>query len=83
MVLYLCRMCQCELHAMLCLHIGILIRLHTVELRSTLGLLLSSQLVSLFNHLHHPVYDGVAGFKSRVNAFFIGLSCSLFFYLFF
>ena len=35
--------------------------------------------VSLFNYLADPVFDGVglAGFKSRANAFFIGLSCSI------
>ena len=35
--------------------------------------------VSLWNELPNPVFDGVglAGFKSRTNAFFIGLSCSI------
>ena len=35
--------------------------------------------VSLWNDLANPVFDGVglAGFKSRANVFFIGLSCSI------
>ena len=35
--------------------------------------------VSLWNDLAYNVFDGVglAGFKSRVNGFFIGLSCSI------
>ena len=35
--------------------------------------------VSLSNDLADPVFDGVglAGFKSRANVFFIGLSCSI------
>ena len=35
--------------------------------------------VSLWNDLAEPLFDGVglAGFKSRANAFFIGLSCSI------
>ena len=35
--------------------------------------------VSLWNDLADPVFDGVelAGFKSMVNVFFIGLSCSI------
>ena len=35
--------------------------------------------VSLWNDLADPMFDGVglAGFKSRANAFFIGLSCSI------
>ena len=35
--------------------------------------------VSLWNVLAYPVFDGVglAGFKSRANVFFIGLSCSI------
>ena len=42
MVLYLDRMCQCGLHAVLGSHIGILIRLLVAEPRST-GLLFPSQ----------------------------------------
>ena len=35
--------------------------------------------VSLWNDLANPVFDGVelAGFKSRANVFFIGVSCSI------
>ena len=35
--------------------------------------------VSLWNDLANPIFDGVelVGFKSRANAFFIGLSCSI------
>ena len=45
-VLYLCRMCQSGLHAVLWSHIGILRRLPGAEPRSTAGLLFSSQYLS-------------------------------------
>ena len=44
--LYLCLMCQSGLHAVLCSHIGILLRLPAAEPRSTAGLLFSSQYLS-------------------------------------
>ena len=44
--LYLCLMCQSGLHAVLCSHIGILMRLLAAEPRSTAGLLLPSQYLS-------------------------------------
>ena len=40
---YLCRMCQCRLHAVLWSHIGILMRLLAAEPRSTAGPLSCSQ----------------------------------------
>ena len=47
MVLYLVCMCHCGLHAVLWLHIGILMRRPTTEPRNTAGLLFSSQWPSL------------------------------------
>ena len=43
MVLYLCRMCQCGLHAMLWSYIGILMLLLAAEHRSTIGPLFTSR----------------------------------------
>ena len=67
MVLYLDRLCQRGLHAVLWSHIGILMRLLAAEPRSTAGL---PHHVSLFNDIANPVFDGVglAGFESRANA---------------
>ena len=50
-------------------------RCRTSQYRSAFMLLS----VSLWNDLADPVFDGVglAGFQSRANAFFIGLSCSI------
>ena len=44
---------------------------------------LHSLSLSLWNDLADPVFDGVGleGFKSKVNAFFIGLSCFILFCL--
>ena len=49
------------------------------EPRSTAGHLFPSHAVSLWNDLANTVFDGMgpAGFKSRVNAFFDNLSCSI------
>ena len=65
-VLYLCRMCQCGLHAVLWSHIGMLLLLLAAEPRTTAGL----SFPSLWNDLADPVFDGVglAGFKSRAHA---------------
>ena len=63
-------MCQCGLHAELWLHIGILMhRLAAEPCRKTF-IPLS---VSLWNDVADPVFDGVglAGFKSRANAFLL------------
>ena len=46
MAIYLCLMCQSGLHAVLWSHIGILLRLPAAELRTTTGLLFSSQSLS-------------------------------------
>ena len=69
--LYLCRMCQSGLHAVFRSHIGIVICVPAAEPRSTAGLIHLS--VSLWNDLVDPVFDGVglAGFKSRSNAFLL------------
>ena len=70
MVLYLDHMYQCELHAVLWTHIGIVMRRLAAQPRSTAGLLLPYQ--SLWNDLADPAFDGVgqADFKSRANAFY-------------
>ena len=69
MVLQLFRMCQGGLHAVLRSHIGIFIlsSLRTSQYRVSF-IPLS---VSLWNDLADPVFDyvGLAGFKSRANAF--------------
>ena len=64
MVLYLDRVCQRGLHAVLWSHIGTLMHRLAAEPCSTAGLL------SLWNDLANAVFDGVglAGFKSRANA---------------
>ena len=68
MVLDLCHLCQCGLHAVLWSHIGILMRLFAVEPRSTAGPLFPSLLP--VEPSYCLVFDGVglAGFKSRANA---------------
>ena len=43
MVLYICHMCQCGLHAVLWSYLGVLMRLLAVKPRSTAGLLFPSQ----------------------------------------
>ena len=76
-VLFLDRMCQCGLHAVLWSHRYTYAppRCRTSQYSRTF-IPLS---VSLWNDLANPVFDGVglAGFKSRANVFFIGLSCSI------
>ena len=66
MVLYLDRVCQCGLHAVLWSHIGTLMHRLSAEPCSKAG----PFSVSLWNDLANPVFDGVglAGFKSRANA---------------
>ena len=71
-VLYLDRICQCRLHAVLWLHIGILMmRRLAAEPCSTAGLLLPSHIP-----LERPCcprirWYGLAGFKSRANDFLL------------
>ena len=74
-MLYLYHMCQCGLHAVPWSNIGMLIRRLAAEPQSTAGLWLPSQCPSGYlegNNLADPVFDGVglAGFKSRANAFY-------------
>ena len=77
MVLYLCRMCQCGLHAVLWSHIGILMFLFAAEPRSPAGLLFHS------HYLCSPIlltcirWRGTGGFQRQGQCFFIGLSCSI------
>ena len=70
MVLYLDHMCQCGLHAVLCLHIGTPMHRLTAEPCSTYSITFIPFSVSLWNDLANPVFHGVglAGFKSRANA---------------
>ena len=72
MVLYLCHMCHCGLHAVIWLHIGTPMSLHAAEPRRTF----SPLSVSLWSDLGDHIFDsvGLAGFKSRANDFFISLS---------
>ena len=73
MMLYLDRICQSWLHAVIWLHIGTLMRRLAAEPRSTKKLLFLSQCPIAWNDLADPVFDGVrlAGFKSRANAFWL------------
>ena len=69
MVLYLDRMSQCGLHAVLWSHIGTLTpaSLQNIAVQQDFY----SLSVSLWNDLASPIFDGVglAGFKSRDNVF--------------
>ena len=64
-------MCQRGLHAVYWSHISILMRLIATEPLCTGGLLLPSQ--CQWNVLADNIFDGVglAGFKSRANAFLL------------
>ena len=66
------RVTRTALHAVLWSHIGILMRRIAAEPCSTAGLLFSP-LMSLWNDLADPIFDvvGLAGFKSRANAFLL------------
>ena len=66
MVLYLDRMCQCGLHAVLWSNICTLMHCRTLQYSRTF----IPFSVSPWNDLAKPVFDGVglAGFKSRANA---------------
>ena len=69
MVLYLDRMCQHGLHAVLWSHIGI--HLCTASLQNLAdSMTFISFSMSLWNDLANPIFDGVglADFKSRANA---------------
>ena len=81
MLLYLDRMCQCALHAVIWSHIGSLMRFIAAEPRSTCRTFIPLS-VSLWTDLANLAFEGVglAGFKSRANAFllaFIAISCSI------
>ena len=77
MLLYLCRMCQCGLHAVLWSHIGILMRLLAAEHRSTAGLLFFSQCLcgTILLTLYSMVWDWRVLRAGPI--LFVGLSCSL------
>ena len=70
-VLYLDLMCQCGLHR----YTYASPRCRTLQYSRTF----IPFSVSLWNDLANSVFDGVglAGFKSRANAYFFGLSCSI------
>ena len=72
-MLYLDRMCQCGLYSVPWSHIGILMRHLAAELRMQYRRTFVPLSVSLWNDLADPVFDGVglAGFKSRANAFLL------------
>ena len=77
MVRYLGRMCQCGLHAVLWLHIGILMRRLTAEPRSTAELLFPSQCLSgtILLTPYSMVWDWRVSRAGQ--CFFIGISCSI------
>ena len=77
MVLYLDRMCQCGLHAVLWSHIGTLIHRLAAEPCSTAGLLFPSRCPSGTILLTRIRWCGIGGFKEQGQGFFIGLSCSI------
>ena len=72
----LCSMCRCVLLLVLWLLIGARSRHLVVWLLSIAEALCPSLQVSLFNDLSDPVFDGMglAGFKSRANAFLLAWS---------
>ena len=72
MVLYLDHMSQCGLHVVLWSHIGTLMHCLAAEPHSTARTFIPLS-VSLWNDLAYPVFDGVglAGFKSKANAFLL------------
>ena len=77
MMLYLDRMCQCGLHAVLWSYIGILMRRHAAEPRSTAGLLFPSPCFSgtLLLTPYSIMWDWRVSRAGQ--CFFIGLSCSI------
>ena len=81
MVLYLCRMCQCGLHAVIWSHIHILMRLLTAEDRSTAGPLFPSQCPPQRFCRPFIRWCGTGGFQEQVQFFSIDLSCSIIFCL--
>ena len=70
MVLYLDRMCQCGLHAVLWSHVGRLMHRFAEEPRSIAGLLFPSQCSS------GTILQTVR-FQEQGRCFVIGLSCSI------
>ena len=71
-------MCQCEVHAVLCSHIGILMHRLAAEPRSTAGLLFPTQCPSLERSCVPRIrWCGTGGFQEQGQCFFIGLSCSI------
>ena len=78
MVLYLDHTWQCGLHMVLWSHIGTLMHRLAAEPRKYSRTFIPLS-VSLWDYLANPAFDGVGltGFKSRANAFFFGLSCSI------
>ena len=79
MVLYLDRICQCGLHAVLWSHIGTLMHRLAAERCSAAGHLFPSRcpsgtILSLWNNIRRC---GIGGFQEQGQCFFIGLSCSI------
>ena len=83
LVLYLCRMCLCGLHAVLWSHIGILVRILAAKPRSTAWPMFASQCPCIWNDLADTVFDGVglAGFKIKANAYLLAYAALSNFFL--
>ena len=77
MVLYLDRMCQGGLHAVLWSHIGTLIHRLAAEPRSTAGLLFPSLCHSGTILLTRIRWCVPVGFQELGQCFFVALSCSI------
>ena len=69
MVLYLCHMCQCGLHTVLWSHISILMHHLTAKPYSAAGALFPCQCPCGLSCWPCIQWVGLAGFKSRVNAY--------------
>ena len=77
MVLYLDRLCQCGLHAVLWSHIGTLMHLLAAEHRSTAGLLFPSWCPSGTILRPRIRWCGTGGLQEQGQCIFIALSCSI------
>ena len=77
MMLFLDRMCQCGLHAVLWAHIGSLMRFLAAEPRCTAWPLFLSQCHSRTILLALYSMVGTGGFQEQGQCLFIGLSCSI------
>ena len=74
MVLLLCRMCRCGLHAVLLSHIGTLMRLLAAEPLSIAGHLFSGQCLCGTILVTRVRWCGTRGFQEQGQCLFIGLT---------